>query len=93
LHYVYLIQHSIDKSFYVGSTGDITRRISEHNRGDNASTKRSTGEWVLIYSEAYRTKEDAVLREHRLKKNHNSRKELMKRVVNSVISSERKKEQ
>ena len=37
--YVYVIK-SIEKEFtYIGSTNDLNRRFSEHNNGDNQSTK------------------------------------------------------
>lgn len=33
MHYVYIIQSQRDRSYYVGSTVDLKRRLQEHNRG------------------------------------------------------------
>jgi len=69
---LYLIQNIHSMETYIGITNDIDRRVSDHNRGINRSTKRKdglgqhqrdgAGEWILIYAETYRSKEDAVIR-------------------------------
>jgi putative endonuclease len=40
--YVYILRSIIDKDFYVGSTNNIRRRLTEHNSGKVDSTKSRT---------------------------------------------------
>ena len=67
MYYVYILQ-SAKKSdwLYKGSTSDLKKRISEHNRGKNFSTAPYTP-FKLIYYEAYLLQSDAEAREKYLK--------------------------
>ncbi len=40
--YVYVLRSLTDNNLYVGSTNDISRRLSEHNSGKADSTKNRT---------------------------------------------------
>lgn len=82
---VYVIQHDVTTDLYIGRTNDLRRRLREHNASRNKSTHRRTGEWVLIYAEAYRAREDAIRRELRLKSHGRSKQELFKRIASSQI--------
>ena len=64
MHYLYLIKNEINE-LYFGCTHDLKRRFKEHNSGKSAYTRGHR--WKLIYYEAYLSKEDAFLREKRLK--------------------------
>lgn len=66
MHYVYILQSLRNRSFYIGCTSDLNKRVVEHNRGDSYHTKKYMP-WELIYFEAYRAKEDAYNRERSLK--------------------------
>ena len=83
---VYLLQHSENKTFYVGVTSNLKQRITQHNSNSNYSTRRNTGTWILIYAEAYRVKKDAYAREAHLKKRGRAKQELLKRVSASIIA-------
>ena len=83
---VYLIQHSITKQIYIGKTNNLQRRLSEHNHNRQTATKRKSGEWNLIYAEAYRNKTDADTRELRLKNHGRAKQELFKRCEKSFIA-------
>jgi putative endonuclease len=85
MHYVYVIQHNIDKGLYIGITGNLDQRLLQHNTGKNISTVRKNGKWEYVYFEAYRDRRDAVTREIRLKKHGSGKHELYKRLVNSKI--------
>ena len=37
--YVYIIESSVDKKHYIGSTNDLKCRLSEHNSGSVVATK------------------------------------------------------
>jgi putative endonuclease len=66
MHYVYVIQSSRDKKFYVGSTNDLKRRVKQHNDGLVPATKRRRP-LKLVYYEACISKNDAIRREKYLK--------------------------
>tara|TARA_B100000508_G_scaffold132801_1_gene122045 strand:- start:454 stop:717 length:264 start_codon:yes stop_codon:yes gene_type:complete len=85
-HYVYLIQHTDTKEKYLGRTDDLTQRLKEHNaRGKKATTRNSQGEWVYVYAEAFRHKQDAINRESQLKNHGAGKRELFKRLENSLV--------
>ncbi len=65
MYYVYLLQLN-DGKIYTGSTGDLRRRIREHQEGRVVSTKHKQP-IVLILYEAYLLKSDALRRERYLK--------------------------
>ena len=79
--YVYLIQNSETKENYFGSTNDLDRRLSEHNSGSTPSTNRKSGNWELIYYEAFISKKLALRREDKLKSHGRAKQELMKRIM------------
>jgi putative endonuclease len=65
---VYVLENQNDKSWYIGQTDNLKRRIQEHNTGQGGRTTRmKTGGWKLIYAEAYLDKGDALGREKFLK--------------------------
>ncbi len=66
MYYVYVLESQKDKSWYIGFTGDLRRRLQEHLRGDTASI-RYKRPLRLIYYEAYLEKLDAIGRERFLK--------------------------
>lgn len=63
---VYILKSSVAKKSYVGFTGDLHRRVQEHNNGKHFYTKRYAP-WEVIYTEKYDTLTEAVLREKYLK--------------------------
>jgi putative endonuclease len=83
MHYVYILQSELDKEFYVGRTGDLKRRYSEHLTGHVESTRHRLPMKLLCY-EAYNTKEEATRREEFLKSS-DGRKDIKKRIIESMI--------
>lgn len=55
-----------NKSYYVGITENLDRRIAEHKRKESRYTKRFTIT-DLVYSEKFNTYEEAVKREKQVK--------------------------
>ncbi|MBI4262131.1 GIY-YIG nuclease family protein [Candidatus Uhrbacteria bacterium] len=55
MYYVYILQSTVNKELYVGSTEDLRTRVGDHNGGRVQSTKPYRP-WDLIYYEAHRTK-------------------------------------
>ena len=62
---------------YVGWTTDLERRLSEHNAGIGARSPRGR-KWVLLYSECYATRGEAMSREWHIKRDRAFRKQLGK---------------
>jgi len=60
---------------YVGWSTDITRRLQQHNSGKGARTTRGRT-WVLLHSEWFATRREAMSREWHLKRDRAFRKEL-----------------
>jgi putative endonuclease len=52
---------------YVGWTLDLDRRVEQHNGGTGAKFTRG-GAWLLIYAERHRTRNGAMKREVKLKR-------------------------
>jgi putative endonuclease len=66
MHYVYVLRSEKDGRFYVGMTGNVNRRIKEHNAGRAKSTK-GWRPWKLFFVEEVDTRVEAREREKHLK--------------------------
>ncbi len=66
MHYVYVLLSLADGKFYIGFTGDLKRRLAEHQAGKNVSTKCRLP-LRLVYYEAHLSKADAMRRERYFK--------------------------
>lgn len=60
--YMYILECA-DRSFYVGSTLDLERRISEHGAGEGAVYTAHRRPLRLVYCEEYARIDDAFMRE------------------------------
>lgn len=59
--YVYVLESLKNKTRYVGFTGDLKRRLKEHNDAKSKDTYTSKNRpFRLIYYEAYLNKRDAA---------------------------------
>ena len=67
MYQVYLLENTTDKSWYIGMTSNLKRRIAEHRAGKGGRTTRLKQGWKLIYFKSYIEKSDAVGREGFLK--------------------------
>ena len=65
-YYVYVLQSEKDGNWYTGYTSDLKKRLQEHNKGYNFSTKNRRPR-KLIYYEASLNENDAKARERYLK--------------------------
>jgi len=66
MHFVYVLQSSKDKKFYVGYSKELKQRVEKHNRGLVTATKQRQP-LRLVYYEACLSKNDALKREKYLK--------------------------
>ena len=65
--FVYILE-CYDKTFYVGTTNDIGRRIAKHNSGKGAKYTKGRTPVKLRYSEVFGTRSEACKEEYRLKR-------------------------
>ena len=84
MFYVYLLECQQDKSWYIGYTSDLRRRINDHQNGCGCRTTSIKNNWKLIYYEAYIEKQDAIGREKFLKSGL-GRKYLNKQLRNYLL--------
>ena len=64
---VYILFSASLNKYYVGFTGDdISERIRKHNSNHKGFTG-GIGDWELVYSENYPTKQEALAREREIK--------------------------
>ncbi len=66
MFYVYILKSETKHRLYIGKTTNLKQRVTEHNAGQNASTKPYRP-WGLIFYEAYIKQTDASRREKYLK--------------------------
>jgi putative endonuclease len=66
MYYVYVLKSLKDGNLYIGQTGNLEKRITEHNSGMCKSTK-SRMPFEIIYKEEYATRSEAMKREKELK--------------------------
>jgi len=71
------ISPSIKKT-YVGYTNNLELRLSKHNSNKGAKSTKGY-KWLLIYSKKFKTKNEAMSFEYKLKKNQTLRKELLEK--------------
>ena len=83
---VYVLEHSETRELYIGYTTDLKRRIREHNARGKKFTTRKSGQWILIYAEAYRNESGAREREGKLKIHGSAMNSLLKRLTKSRLS-------
>jgi len=66
MYYVYAIKSSQKDWLYVGITNNLERRLSQHNKGYNKSTKPYIP-FKLVYLEEASDRKSARIREEHLK--------------------------
>ncbi|PIR45516.1 MAG: excinuclease ABC subunit C [Candidatus Vogelbacteria bacterium CG10_big_fil_rev_8_21_14_0_10_50_13] len=67
MFYVYLLENQDDKSWYIGYSSDLRKRLKRHQQGDGARTTSRKKNWRLVYYESYFNQQDAKGRERFLK--------------------------
>jgi len=87
MFYTYCLQSLKNGELYTGFTKDLKKRLLEHNRGLNFSTKRYKP-WKVIYYEGCIEESDARRREGYLKTTQGGR--LLKRRIKDYLYKSRK---
>lgn len=78
MNYTYIVRCS-DGTLYTGWTNNLEKRIKDHNDGRGAKYTKPRRPVTLVYSEEFRTKEEAMRREWEIK--HMSRKDKLSVVI------------
>ena len=66
------------KKTYVGYTNNILARLEKHNSNKGAKSTKGY-KWLLIYSKKFKTKNEAMSFEYKLKNNRKLRKEILEK--------------
>ena len=82
--HVYLLRSKKDNSFYIGFAENLKERMEKHKQGMVQSTK-NIRPMELIYFESYKLKDDALIREKRLKQFAKGFSSLKSRLYNSLM--------
>lgn len=61
---------------YVGWTNDLEKRLAAHNTGTGAKSTRGR-QWVILHTEEFKNRSDAMSREWHLKRDRKFRKQLL----------------
>ena len=64
------------KKTYVGYTNNIDNRLKKHNSNKGAKSTKGY-KWLLIYSKKFKSKNDAMSYEYKLKKDKSLRKKIL----------------
>lgn len=83
MHHVYVV-HCADDTLYTGYTTDVERRVRIHNQGKGARYTRARLPVVLVHTESYVTKAEAMRREYALKRLTRKQKQ---EIINSAHNS------
>ncbi len=67
MHYVYILKSEVDDRLYIGQTQDLKERVLRHNQGRVGIT-RNRSPFILIASQEYKTRAEAMKVEKYLKK-------------------------
>jgi putative endonuclease len=74
MYYVYMLKSITPgvKKTYVGYTNNLKLRIDKHNSNKGAKSTKGY-KWLLIYNKKFKTKNEAMSYEYKLKKNKKKR--------------------
>ena len=81
-YFVYVLSSHNKAKFitYVGYTNNLKKRLKLHNEGRGAKFTRGR-QWKIIYTEEYKKKNEAKIREYFIKKNRKFRNFIKKNFV------------
>ena len=80
--YVYILQSCSSGKYYIGSTINVEKRISEHDTGYVIST-RNKGPWILVFKQEFDNIKIARQIEIKLKKF--KRKDIIMKIIQDNI--------
>ena len=66
MYYTYILRSLKDQGYYIGSCENLEKRLGDHNRG-SVKASRNRRPLVIVYTEEYATRSEAVERERQVK--------------------------
>ena len=81
-YYAYMLKSispGINKT-YVGYTNNLDNRLHKHNSNKGAKSTKGY-KWLLIYSKKFKSKNEAMSFEYKLKKDKNMRKKILENSI------------
>jgi putative endonuclease len=67
MYTVYVLFSKNFNKIYIGYTSDLKNRLLSHNELSKKGWTLRLGPWILVYSETFDTKREAIIRERNLK--------------------------
>jgi putative endonuclease len=64
--YLYILQSTTTKRYYIGQTQEVQTRLAYHTANFSKSLK-NRGPWELVHREQYATRSEAIRRESQIK--------------------------
>jgi len=64
--HVYILQSQKNRKYYIGCSNNYKRRLEEHNKGQNLSTKFGYP-WEIVHLELFKGQQEAFERERKIK--------------------------
>ncbi len=83
MHYTYILYSASRDRYYIGSSADVADRLAIHNSNHKGFTGK-TGDWKVVYTEAFNLKNEALIREKKIKSWKSRR--MIERLISSVGS-------
>ena len=81
-YYTYMLKSispGVNKT-YVGYTNNLENRLHKHNSNKGAKSTKGY-KWLLIYTKKFKSKNEAMSFEYKLKKDKKLRKEILEKSV------------
>ena len=69
--FTYILQSETTGRYYCGSTGDLNRRVKQHNDPEyhgSMTTKRFKGPWKITWFKEFPSRSEAMFLEKKIKK-------------------------
>ena len=81
-YYTYMIKSITPgtKKTYVGYTNNLNARLDKHNSNKGAKSTRGY-KWLLIYNKKFKSKNEAMSFEYKLKKDRSLRKKILAKTL------------
>ena len=74
MYYVYILKDRVKSEIYIGYSKNLQQRVKDHRKKDPE----------IVYYEAYKSEEDARMREMRLKQHGQTKRRLKERLRHSL---------
>ena len=85
MYCVYILYSPSSGKTYTGYTNDVTRRLTEHNITETKGFTLRYRPWVLIYTECFDEKSDAIKQEKFYKSGKG--REIIKSIVRNYLNN------